>query len=218
MDKVYNDTERNQLLKLNHCLTDLMTMLRPDIDKNSIMTVKRMIQAFVAEASGVLKMVEAKSGRPVQEGFFSNLKSKFKKEPKSLVQLCRDLINMWEVDDSVWNAKELSEFVNEKDALMFQEFIADQLVESIRLCAAIANACTSEYSTNVEEFMNLKSGFEDFLAKFDFMLRSDVDRELTNTEKQNLAELKDYVGNMRGVTTRFLHKINPVDPTTLNIN
>lgn len=79
MDKVYNDTERNQLLKLNHCLTDLMIMLRPDIDKNSIMTVKRMIQAFVAEASGVLKMVEAKSGRPVQEGFFDKLKSKFKK-------------------------------------------------------------------------------------------------------------------------------------------
>lgn len=215
MDKVYNDTERNQLLKLNHCLTDLMTMLRPDIDKNSIMTVKRMIQAFVAEASGVLKMVEAKSGRPVQEGFFSNLKSKFKKEPKSLIQLCRDLINMWEVDDSVWNAKELSEFVNEKDALMFQEFIADQLVESIRLCAAIANACTSEYSTNVEEFMNLKSGFEDFLAKFDFMLRSDVDRELTNTEKQTLAELHDYVDEMRATVTRFLHKINPIDSTAL---
>ena len=211
MDKVYNDTERNQLLKLNHCLTDLMTMLRPDIDRNSIMTVKRMIQAFVAEASGVLKMVEAKSGRPVQEGFFDNLKKKFKKEPESLTKLCQNLLNMWEVDDSVWNAKELSEFVNEKDVLMFQEFIADQVVESIRLCSVIATKCTTEYPTDAQDFMKLKSGFEDFLAKFDFMLRTNYDRELTNTEKQTLAELHDYVDEMRATVTRFLHKINPTD-------
>lgn len=72
MDKVYTEVERQQLIKLNHCVSDLMTMLRPNIDKNSIMTVKRMIQAFVAEASGVLKMVEAKSGRPVQEAAVSD--------------------------------------------------------------------------------------------------------------------------------------------------
>jgi hypothetical protein len=67
MTKSFNETERNQLLKLNHCLSDLIKMLRADIDQGSIMTVKRMIQAFVSEATGVLKMVEAKMGKPVQE-------------------------------------------------------------------------------------------------------------------------------------------------------
>lgn len=66
MQKVYDETERQQLLKLNHCLADLMKVLRPNVDRNSIMTTKRMIQAFVAEASGVLQMVIAKSGRPIQ--------------------------------------------------------------------------------------------------------------------------------------------------------
>lgn len=69
MDKVFNDTERRQLIRLNKCLTDLMSMLRSDIDKGSIMTVKRMIQAFVSEATGVLQMIEQKNnpGKPVQE-------------------------------------------------------------------------------------------------------------------------------------------------------
>lgn len=116
MKKVFNETECKQLLKLNHCLTDLMTMLRSNIDQGSIMTVKRMIQAFVQEATGVLQMIEQKNdpGKPVQEGFFSKLKDKFSKEPKDLEGLCRGLIDMWDVDDTVWNAKELSEFVNEK--------------------------------------------------------------------------------------------------------
>jgi len=67
MKNVFNETERKQLLKLNHCLSDLSKMLRADIDPGSIMTVKRMIQAFVSEASGVLMVVEQKMGKPVQE-------------------------------------------------------------------------------------------------------------------------------------------------------
>lgn len=67
MKNVFNETERKQLLKLNHCLSDLSKMLRADIDQGSIMTVKRMIQAFVSEASGVLMVVERKMGKPVQE-------------------------------------------------------------------------------------------------------------------------------------------------------
>ena len=78
MNKVFNDTERRQLIRLNKCLTDLMSMLRSDIDKGSIMTVKRMIQAFVSEATGVLQMIEQKNnpGKPVQEGFFDKFKKK----------------------------------------------------------------------------------------------------------------------------------------------
>ena len=218
MDKVYDETERRQLLKLNHCLSDLMSMLRPNIDKGSIMTVKRMIQAFVAEASGVLKMVEAKSGRPVQEGFFSNLKNKFKKEPKSLTQLCQDLINMWEVDDSVWNAKELSEFVNEKDVTMFQTFIADQLTESALKCALIAEKCIYDHPTACNQFKEMQATFESFLTRLNDMLATDYDRELTVSEYEIIQELKGFVSEMRGTVTRFLHEINPTDPTTLNID
>lgn len=84
MDKVFNDTERRQLIRLNKCLTDLMSMLRSDIDKGSIMTVKRMIQAFVSEATGVLQMIEQKNnpGKPVQEGFLSNMWDKAKEKAK----------------------------------------------------------------------------------------------------------------------------------------
>jgi hypothetical protein len=46
-----------------------MMMLRADIDRGSVMTVKRMIQAFVSDATGVLQMIEQKNdpGKPVQE-------------------------------------------------------------------------------------------------------------------------------------------------------
>lgn len=78
MPKVFNEAEIKQLLRLNHCLSDLMAMMRADVKKSELMTVKRMIQAFVSEATGVLKMLEtrekpADDGEPVQEGFFDGL-------------------------------------------------------------------------------------------------------------------------------------------------
>lgn len=212
MDKVYNDTERKQLLKLNHCLTDLMSMLRADIDKNSIMTVKRMIQAFVAEASGVLKMVEAKSGRPVQEGFFDKLKSKFKKEPTSLIELAQSLINIWEVDDSVWNARELSDIVNEKNPVIFKVFIADWLPESALKCALIVDKCLYEHPASCTQFKELQTKFESFANRFNDLMAAQDDRELTISEAETLQELKNFIPEMRSIVTRFLHEINPTDP------
>lgn len=67
MKDMFDENERVQLIKLNHCLSDLMGMLRSDIDSGSIMTVKRMIQAFVSEATGVVKMLEKKNDKPVQD-------------------------------------------------------------------------------------------------------------------------------------------------------
>ena len=67
MKDVFNEKECIQLVKLNHCLADLMGMLRADIDSGSVMTVKRMIQAFVSEATGVVKMLEKRKEEPVQE-------------------------------------------------------------------------------------------------------------------------------------------------------
>lgn len=67
MKNVFDEKERTQLLKCNHCLTDLMSMLRSDIDPGSIMTVKRMIQAFVSEATGIARMLEKRKAEPVNE-------------------------------------------------------------------------------------------------------------------------------------------------------
>ena len=67
MKDVFDEKERTQLLKCNHCLTDLMSMLRSDIDPGSIMTVKRMIQAFVSEATGIARLLEKKKEEPVNE-------------------------------------------------------------------------------------------------------------------------------------------------------
>lgn len=78
MKKVFNETEIKQLQRLNACLSDLLSMMRADIDSNSVMTVKRMIQAFVSEATGVARMLEKKNdpGKPVQEGFLDIFKRK----------------------------------------------------------------------------------------------------------------------------------------------
>lgn len=74
MPKVFNEAEIKQLLRLNHCLSDLMAMMRADVKKSELMTVKRMIQAFVSEASGVLKMLETrnkhKEDETVQEAYY----------------------------------------------------------------------------------------------------------------------------------------------------
>ena len=85
MKKLFNETEIKQLQRLNACLSDLLSMMRADIDQNSIMTVKRMIQAFVAEATGVAKMLEKKRnpGEPVQEAMISSSKkSRLITDPK----------------------------------------------------------------------------------------------------------------------------------------
>lgn len=210
MKKVFNETECKQLLKLNHCLTDLMTMLRSNIDQGSIMTVKRMIQAFVQEATGVLQMIEQKNdpGKPVQEGFFSKLKDKFSKEPKDLEGLCRSLIDMWDVDDTVWNAKELSEFVNEQNPLTLQAFIADWLPESALKCSLIVDKCIHEHPAACNQFKELQTKFENFANRFNDLMAARDDRELTISEYEILQELKAFIPEMKSIVTRFLDEIN----------
>lgn len=210
MKKVFDETERKQLSKLNHCLTDLMTMLRSNIDQGSIMTVKRMIQAFVSEATGVLQMIEQKNdtGKPVQEGFFSKLKDKFSKEPKDLEGLCRSLIDIWDVDDTVWNAKELSEFVNEKNPLMLQVFIADWVPESALKCSLIVDKCIHEHPAACNQFKELQTKFEDFANRFNDMMAARDDRELTISEYETLQELKAFIPEMKSIVTQFLDEIN----------
>lgn len=71
MTDVFNEGERKQLLKLNALLTDLMAVMRSDIDKSEVPTVKRLVKAFVQQATGVAKLVEQKSpDKPVQESYY----------------------------------------------------------------------------------------------------------------------------------------------------
>ena len=71
MPKVFNEQEIKQLKLLNQCTTDLMKMMRSDLDATGVATVKRLIQAFVQSATGVLKLIEKdKNTKTVQEGFF----------------------------------------------------------------------------------------------------------------------------------------------------
>ena len=57
---IFDETEIKQLIKLNQCISDLMQLLKPDVPKSEVPTVRRMIQAFVQTASGVVKMLESK--------------------------------------------------------------------------------------------------------------------------------------------------------------
>lgn len=70
MKKVFDESEVKQLLRLNHVLSDLLAMMRADIDPGSVMTVKRLIQAFVSEATAVAKILERRNEKPVQEAAF----------------------------------------------------------------------------------------------------------------------------------------------------
>ncbi|MBO4736650.1 MAG: hypothetical protein J5614_09695 [Paludibacteraceae bacterium] len=77
MKDVFNEGEIKQLLKLNALLSDLMAMMRADLDPQGVQAVKRLIKAFVQQATGVAKLVEQKQpGKPVQEGFFDRLLGK----------------------------------------------------------------------------------------------------------------------------------------------
>ena len=70
MKDVFNEGEIKQLLKLNALLSDLMAMMRTDLDPQGVQAVKRLIKAFVQQATGVAKLVEKKQPeKPVQEGF-----------------------------------------------------------------------------------------------------------------------------------------------------
>lgn len=71
MTDVFNEGERKQLLKLNALLSDLMAMMRADLDRQGVQAVKRLIRAFVQQATGVAKLVEQhKPGKPVQEAYY----------------------------------------------------------------------------------------------------------------------------------------------------
>lgn len=81
MKKVFNDDERKHMARLNHVLVDLMAIMRGEIEESATSTVKRLIQAFVSEATAVAQIVESKNPKPVQEAFFeTSSKSKRSKE------------------------------------------------------------------------------------------------------------------------------------------
>ena len=68
MPTVFNEQEIKQLKVLNQCTADLMKMMRSDLDTNGVTIVKRLIQAFVQSATGVLKLIERhKDDKHVQE-------------------------------------------------------------------------------------------------------------------------------------------------------
>ena len=75
MKKVFDESERNQLRRLNHVLADLIALMRSDVDDNSVSVVKRLIQAFVSEATAVAKIVESKNPKHVQEAATSDSSS-----------------------------------------------------------------------------------------------------------------------------------------------
>lgn len=71
MKDVFNEGEIKQLLKLNALLSDLMAMMRTDLDPQGVQAVKRLIKAFVQQATGVAKLVEKKQpAKPVQEAYY----------------------------------------------------------------------------------------------------------------------------------------------------
>ena len=115
---------------------------------------------------------------------------------------------MWDVDDTVWNAKELSEFVNEKNPLMLQTFIADWLPESALKCSLIVDKCIHEHPAACNQFKELQTKFENFANRFNDLMAAKDDRELTISEYETLQELKAFIPEMKSIVTQFLDEIN----------
>lgn len=69
MKKVFGEAEIKQLQRTNHTLSDLIAMMRTNIDQNSVMVVKRLIQAFVQDAKAVAILIERSKEEHVQEAF-----------------------------------------------------------------------------------------------------------------------------------------------------
>lgn len=67
MKKVYNDEEINEIVKLNKCLVDLMSIIGSSQDKSYVTTVKRLIQAFTSQSVVVSKIIE--KNKTVQESY-----------------------------------------------------------------------------------------------------------------------------------------------------
>jgi len=59
--KVYTDDEIKDIIKLNKCLIDLMSIIGSSQDKSYATTVKRLIQAFTSQSVVVSKIIESKS-------------------------------------------------------------------------------------------------------------------------------------------------------------
>ena len=70
MKKVFNDDERKHMARLNHVLVDLMAVMHGEIEESATSTVKRLIQAFVSEATTVAQIVESKNPKTVQEAYY----------------------------------------------------------------------------------------------------------------------------------------------------
>lgn len=58
MTDMYNDNERNAFIKLNKCLADLIVIFKPEPDKGTLQSIKRLIKAFTSQATGVGKIIE----------------------------------------------------------------------------------------------------------------------------------------------------------------
>lgn len=67
MGKVFGEAERKQLARTNHTLSDLLAMMRTDIEPQGVMVVKRLIQAFVQDAKAVAILIERSKDETVQE-------------------------------------------------------------------------------------------------------------------------------------------------------
>ena len=84
--KVYNNSEIDNIKKLNKCLSDLMVTIKASTDKSSIQVIKRLIKAFTSQAAVVGKIVEKKkkefpgakvkeTGKAVKESYDGTMSS-----------------------------------------------------------------------------------------------------------------------------------------------
>lgn len=67
MNEVYNEKEREVLIKLNKCLSDLMVSFRSNMSPGEVQVIKRLIKAFVSQAKGVGKIIDKHKNDTFQE-------------------------------------------------------------------------------------------------------------------------------------------------------
>lgn len=211
MTNVFNETEIKQLQRLNQCTSDLLKTMRADLDTQGVATVKRLIQAFVQSATGVLKLIENdKNTKHIHEAFFDDVaQGIFFNEyatdaPTDLYNLMLRLRDTWTVESDVWHPYELDDYVNENTNDKFQTFMTDRLTGSIVLCSQIAESAQYEYPGIAETVMEFAHEFRPYIADLKNMLVCEYNRDVTNSELATLQDLKQFTTKVCDSISRMI--------------
>lgn len=159
MNKVYSDEERENIGKLNKCLTDLMTTLKVSKSESDTAVIKRLIQAFTSQSKVVAKLVEDKTkgeDKPVQESAVYQ-EGLFLSSSNAKKRLSRKMIPVYHDIKSIAGDHKAGRLTKGKLTKMYKPKTGKRTTATYGTGYGnnVANANTTEYEINTPEMNRL---------------------------------------------------------------